>query len=349
MTSRERVLATLAHRPVDRVPLAEMWIDPSVVRALVPGGQDANDLAEALDLDLVTVLTMAYGPEEVEWVDRERGLFRDKWGAMQHLTVEAIPVPCAPPRLETEADLANYVPPDPRQSPVIEKVRRLRERFPDKAVAVVGESGWAPAVFLRGGLENLFLDLALRPQFAKELMGIGARYYAELFPLCVAAGAEVVFLGDDYSDNTGPMMSPAVFEEVILPHDAAVVAAIKQAGAYCIKHTDGDIRKIMDQLVNTGLDALGPLQDVPGMELDGVLQRYPGRIAVMGNLDVDLLARGTVDEVVTATRRLLREVSSVGPHIMSSGNTITSAVKPENYLAMVRTTQECGVYPIAVT
>lgn len=348
MTSRERLLATLAHQPVDRVPVAEMWIDPSVVRALAPEARDANDLAEFLDLDMVTVPTMIYGPDEVEWVDRDRGLFRDKWGAMQHLTQEAIPVPCAPPRIETEADLASYVPPDPTQSPVIAKVRRLRERFPDKAVAVVGESGWAPAVFLRGGLENLFLDLALRPQFAKELMGIGARYYAELFPLCIAAGADVVCLGDDYSDNTGPMMSPAMFEEIILPHDALVVAAIKQAGAYCIKHTDGDIRKIMDQLVNTGLDALGPLQDVPGMELDQILGRYPGRIAVMGNVDVDLLARGSVADVIAATKRLLREVSSVGAHIMSSGNTIASCVKPENYLALVRTTQESGTYPIAV-
>ncbi len=348
MTSRERMLATLACRPVDRVAVAEMWIDPVVVRALAPGADDANDLAEVLDLDMVTVPTMIYADDEVEWVDRERGVFRDKWGAMQRFTEEAIPVPCAPPRIETEADLEGYVPPDPKQSPVIEKVRRLRERFPDRAVAVVGESGWAPAVFLRGGLENLFLDLALRPEFAGNLMGIGADYYAELFPLCIAAGADIVCLGDDYSDNNGPMMSPAMFEEIILPHDAAVVAAVKQAGACCIKHTDGDIRKIMDQLVNTGLDALGPLQDVPGMELDGVLKRYPGRIAVMGNIDVDLLARGTVDDVVAATWRLLRQVSTVGAHIMSSGNTITSCVKPENYLAMVRTAQEHGVYPIRV-
>lgn len=348
MTSRERILATLTHQPVDRVPLAEMWIDPAVVRALVPGAEDANDLAEALDLDLVTVPTMIYGADEVEWVDRERGLFRDKWGALQHLTQEAVPVPCAPARIETEADLAAYVPPDPAQSPVIDKVRRLRERFPLKAVAVVGESGWAPAVFLRGGLENLLLDLALRPQFARELMGLGARYYAELFPLCVAAGAEVVFLGDDYSDNTGPMMSPAMFEEIILPHDAAVVAAIRQAGACCVKHTDGDIRKIMDALVSTGLNGLGPLQDVPGMELDGVLRRYEGHVAVMGNVDVDLLARGSEADVVAAVRRLLREVSAVGPHIMSSGNTIASCVRPENYLAMVRTTREDGVYPIRV-
>lgn len=80
MTSRERMLATLAHQPVDRVAVAEMWIDPVVVRALAPQADDANDLAEFLGLDMVTVPTMIYGPEEIEWVDREKGLFRDKWG-----------------------------------------------------------------------------------------------------------------------------------------------------------------------------------------------------------------------------------------------------------------------------
>jgi uroporphyrinogen-III decarboxylase len=346
MTSRERIVAALQHRQADRVPIAEMWIDPRVVQAIVPNARDANDLAAHLDLDMVTALTMIYEPDEVEWVDRANGLFRDTWGALQHLTQEAIPVPTLPARIETEEDLARYTPPDPTKSPVIEKVRRLRARFPDKAVALVGESGWAPAAFLRGGIENLFVDLALRPEFAKELMGIGAAYYAKLFPLAIAAGADVVFLGDDYSDKTGPMMSPAMFEELILPHDTAVVASVKKAGAYCIKHTDGDIRKIMDWLVGMGIDGLGPLEDVPGMEMDRIFARYPRRIAVMGNLSVDLLSRGSVDEVVAATRKLLREVSAKGPHILSSGNTISSSVRPENYLAMVRTAQECGRYPM---
>ena len=353
MNSRERIATVLEHNLPDRVPLMELWIDTSVVKAILPGARwtDWNELVVKLDMDAVTVPTMVYEDHEVEWVEsknKEWRVFRDKWGALQTLTHDAVPVPTKPGRIETKEDLAAYKPPDPAKSPVIEKVRKLKERFPngEKAMCVVGESGWAPAVFMRGGLDNLLLDFALRPDFVKDVMKIGTEYYCELYKLVIPAGADIVLLGDDYSDKNGPMMSPAQFEDIILPCDTAVVASVKKAGGYCIKHIDGDIRKIMDQLVGTGLDCLGPLEPVPGMELEGVLGRYPGKIAVMGNISVDLLSRGTEEEVVNETKRLLATVSAVGPHIMSSGNTIASSVKPENFLAMVNTTKEFGNYPI---
>jgi len=352
MNSQERIATVLEHKLPDRVPLMEMWIDQNVVNAILPGAS-SNDLVEHLEMDVVTVPTMIYEDDEVEWVDREnkeKRIFRDKWGALQTLTYDAIPIPTKPPRIETEEDLVNYKPPDPAQSPVIEKIHKLKERYPngEKTIAVVGESGWAPAVYLRGGLENLFLDFGLRPEFAKNIMRIGVDYYRELYKLAISAGADIVLLGDDYCDKNGPMMSPAQFEEIILPGDAAVVSAIKNAGAYCIKHIDGDIRMIMDQLISTGLDCLGPLQAVPGMELDGILKRYPGKITVMGNIDVDLLSRGSEEDVVKATKDLLTTVSSIGPHIMSSGNTIASSVKPENFLAMLKTVKKFGRYPISI-
>ncbi len=347
MNSRQRIAAVLEHRLPDRVPLAELWIDPAVARAICPG-EEAERLAEQIGLDVVSVLTMVYEDHEVEWVDRRKRIFRDKWGALQIGRRDGIPVPAKPPRIETPADLVSYRPPDPADSPVLEKIRRLKQRYPngEKAICCVGESGWAPAVFLRGGLENLLLDFGLRPDFVRDLMKIGTEYYCALLPLAVRAGADVVLLGDDYSDKNGPMMSPRQFDELILPCDAAVVAAVKSAGAYCVKHTDGDIRKIMDQLVGTGIDGLGPLEPVPGMELAPILQRYPGKIAVMGNVSIDLLSRGSVDDVIRQTKRLLATVSANGPHIMSSANTITASVKPENYLALVHTTQEFGRYPI---
>jgi uroporphyrinogen decarboxylase len=350
MTSLERIRAVLEHRLPDRVPLAELWIAPSVVKAILPegAGTDGNDLVEHCGLDMVTVLTMIYEEDEVQWVDRPKRIFRDKWGALQVNSHDGVPVPTKPARIETEADLAAYRPPDPADSPVLEKIRRLAQRYPngEKAICCVGESGWAPAVFLRGGLENLLLDFALRPDFVQDLMKIGTQYYCELYRLAVAAGAHVVLLGDDYSDKNGPMMSPRQFDKLVLPSDAAVVAAIKRAGAHCIKHTDGDIRKIMDQLVGTGVDCLGPLEPVAGMELEKILDRYPGRIAVMGNISIDLLSRGTPEAVAEQTKQLLSTVSRLGPHILSSANTIAPWVKPENFLAMIKTTQEYGHYPI---
>ncbi len=345
MTSRERILAVLGHEIPDRVTLMELWIDRKVVDAISPGG-DSNDVAVQVGLDVVTVPTMVYAPEEVTRVDRTARVFRDKWGALQTLTEEAVAVPTKPPRIETAEDLAGYVPPDPAASPVIERVRALRARFPDKAVAVVGESGWAPAVYLRGGYDNLFLDLALRPEFARDVMRIGVEYYRALYPLCFQAGADLVLLGDDYACKTGTLISPTQLVELVLPGDAAVIAAIKQAGGYCIKHSDGRLWDVLDDLVATGLDCLGPLEPNCGMDLGEVWQRYSGRVGVMGNVDVDLLSRGSVDEVIAATKHLLASVSVHGGHIMSSGNSISSSVRPENFRAMVDTTMELGVYPL---
>ena len=60
----------------------------------------------------------------------------------------------------------------------------------------------------------------------------------------------------------------------------------------------------------------------------------------MGNVDVDLLSRGGAGEAAEAARSLVRALAPEGGHILSSGNTVTSSVKPENYRAMLAA--RCG-------
>jgi uroporphyrinogen decarboxylase len=82
------------------------------------------------------------------------------------------------------------------------------------------------------------------------------------------------------------------------------------------------------------------------MDLAKVKRATAGRVCVVGNVDVDLLCRGSVGEVEQATRRLIKTVSAGGGHILSSGNSITSAVKPENFRTLVETAHRGGRYPI---
>ena len=73
------------------------------------------------------------------------------------------------------------------------------------------------------------------------------------------------------------------------------------------------------------------------------VRRYGGgRVGVMGNVDVDLLARGTTNEVKAATRELVQRLAGLGGHILSSGNTISSYVRGENFSAMLEAARESG-------
>jgi uroporphyrinogen decarboxylase len=119
----------------------------------------------------------------------------------------------------------------------------------------------------------------------------------------------------------------------------------KNLGLYVIKHTDGNLWPIMDMIVDSGIDCLDPIDPVAGMDLAEVKAKYGSRIALKGNVDcANLMTFGAPEETVDATKETLRKGMPGGGFILSSSNSIHSGVKPENYIAMLRTLREYGVY-----
>jgi len=345
MNSVERIFAVLEGKIPDRVPVAELWIDPKVFQSLYPGRTYYDFIEESGYYDAVNSLAGVVSPE-VCWVDKEKRIVRDKWGACQQFTEEAIPFVVPPIRIDSEADLVSYTPPDPANPSIINEIREMVNRFKGKkALIFVGEDVFAVPQYLRGGLENLLIDFKLNPSLAERLAKMAAEYHIELYRRVIKEGIEIILLGDDYAGKTGPLVSPADFQRFVLPGLSMIVKEIKSAGAYCIKHTDGNIWKLMDMLVGTGLDCLGPLQENAGVDLLQIKNRYPA-VSVMGSVDVDILVRGTAEDVVKATRENIERTSPGGRHILSSSNTISAGVKPENLQAMIRTANKIGSYPI---
>jgi len=114
-----------------------------------------------------------------------------------------------------------------------------------------------------------------------------------------------------------------------------------------VKHTDGNVWRILDLLVEAGIDALHPIEPAAGMRIDEVKRRYGDRIAVIGNVDcsivLPLLSEHDVVEVVKET---IAKAAPGGGFVLSSSNSIHPGVKPENFLAMVKAAREYGRYPI---
>jgi uroporphyrinogen decarboxylase len=108
--------------------------------------------------------------------------------------------------------------------------------------------------------------------------------------------------------------------------------------------------RIIDMIVDSGIDCLDPIDPQAGMNLAEVKAKYGDRIALKGNVDcAQLMTFGTPDQVIEATKEALRQGAPGGGFILSSSNSIHSAVKPENYQALLNTWQKYGQYPLRLS
>ena len=190
------------------------------------------------------------------------------------------------------------------------------------------------------------MAIPTQPELVRELVELSIRFNLALAEELVARGIQIVYTGDDYAYNKGPLMSPRHFRQFFAPGLRRVVQGFKALGLMVIKHTDGNLWPILDMIIDSGIDCLDPIDPQAGMNLGEVKARYGDRVALKGNVDcAHLLTFGTPDEVKEATRLALQEGMPGGGFILSSSNSIHSAVKPENYLAMLATLRARGVYP----
>ena len=334
---RERILRVLDGERPDAVPVGELVIDPKVIRGMGKGYEDAVDMALGEDVSLITAVAR-FDPVET----RDDGTYIDEWGCTYKSTEDVIAHPIKD-AIAVGDDIDHYDFPDP------EAPHRLGdlERFVAKADGKVAINFHSRVAFMWSvylmGMDNLLMAMAMEPDYVHALLTRVADLNIRVIRRAVRAEATTVSLGDDYCSNRGPLMSPTMFREFILPHFARAVEAIHEEGGRCIKHCDGNLWPILDDMVETGIDAINPLEPVAGMKVSEVKQRYGDRLAIMGNIDcADLLCYGTEADVERTVKQCITDGGEDGGLIVSSSNSIHHGVNPRNYLAMIRAIHEHG-------
>lgn len=249
--------------------------------------------------------------------------------------------------IKSPQDLKHYSPPDPNADDVLGHLPEVVQHFKGrKAITAICRDAFFNPAFLRG-TTNFLMDMVDNPRLVHELVKVCLSYDIPAMQRMVAAGVDVVVFGDDYADTRSTLMSPVHFREFVLPGLQRCVDAAHEAGAYVVKHTDGNIMPILDMIVGTGIDALNPLEPRAGMDIGLIKQRYGDRIALVGNIDCGhLLSEASPDDVRCVTRKTIRIAAPGGRYCLSSSNRIHSSVKPENLMAVVETLRQYGGHPI---
>jgi uroporphyrinogen decarboxylase len=135
----------------------------------------------------------------------------------------------------------------------------------------------------------------------------------------------------DYCFNTGPFLSPGQFGEFVTPYLTRLIAGYRDMGFSTIKHTDGNIMPILDQLVEAHPHALHSLDPQAGVDIARVKKLYGDRVALIGNVNCGLMDTGSDEEVVESARYCLRHGMPGGGYIFSTSNCIYTGMKLARY------------------
>jgi uroporphyrinogen decarboxylase len=343
MTPRERILRALYGEEPDTVPLFEIEINVPIVRKLL--GRTPTDA-----LDFYEVYS-GYGLDAINFWDNWRRVksldekyFVDDWARVWGVEENEVTF-YVRGTIDTVEDFENFSPPDPFDYDRLDRLRKVIKNN-KKELAVVGgiHDAYEIPSQMRG-VQNFLIDLYSNPSFARKIVETSANYNVELAKAMIDLGVDALISGDDYAYKHGPFMSLKLFREFITPYLKKIVDTVHHGGIPFIKHCDGYVWPILEDMVNTGIDALHPIEPQAGMSLREVKEKYGNRICVMGNVDVtNVLPLGTVEDTVKDVKRCLEEAAGGGGYILSSSNSIHNAVKVENFKAMIEATKKYGKY-----
>jgi len=156
-----------------------------------------------------------------------------------------------------------------------------------------------------------------------------------------------IFYSDDIAINTGLFVSPRVYRTYLFPWMEKIGDLCKKHKIPFIYHTDGDIWSVLDDLKACGVNALQPIEP-QAMNIVELKQKWGKDYCLVGNVDVDLLARGTKKQIENQVKYLLQNVAPGGGYCLGSGNTVPEYVPIENYVTMIETAHRFSNYPIEI-
>ena len=338
MNGHERIIAALQRRQPDRVPTFEWFIDKNVARSLT-GTDDPLEAVEALDIDGVNVRA-DYTRKFTSDTD-----YVDEWGTTRRVTGESLAAAVAYPLpdITRQKELVLPRPDAPGRFASLEKALR---RFEGKRAIILNLRDGFSDMREVLGYENCLVSMMIEEGHFADLLDRVVDYNIELARVARERyGMPIVAMTDDIANDTGLLLNPELYFRLIAPRFRRVVQGFKSLGYLTIKHSDGDIRPLIDWWLESGIDCLDPVDPAAGLDLGDFKRRYGGRVCLKGNVNcTGPLANGPAQAIVNEVRACVEKGGPGGGYILSSSNIIHSGVPPANYTVMLKALRDFGCY-----
>ena len=353
MNHRDRVLTALAGEPPDRCPMQVSFTPEFAVRlrqdlALAGraehnphGGGNTYELERVLDQDMLLT--------SVGWANsyyQEPGAYTDEWGIgwkqVEYRTQfgNGHYTEIASHPLADDGAIETYRRPDPDRPELYVEAAQLLDDLQDEyfivgvTVTTIFETAWA----LRG-LSQLMMDFVVDPDLAHRILDIPFQYHLAAARRLVDMGVDMIWTGDDVGSQSGMMISPEHWRTFLKPRMAKFIAELRQIrpAVKVAYHCDGDLRAIVPELIEIGVDVLNPIQPAC-MDPAELKRTYGDRLCFWGSLDEQrTLPFGTPQDVRDEVLSRIQTLGQGGGLILGPTHHVQLDTPMENFWAMIDT------------
>jgi len=356
MTKQERVLAAFDHQETDRVPLYDLMVNDDCIEyftgVYAPYGEEGAKLqAQAVNhmVDMARSVVAAPSPPPVDFTDDPALLAYARYGSLTHRLNAIASYEAAAEWVKNQVqNLRKW-----RENTDLEKAAENTRRSFDRLYGWMGEDHVICCLRQSGvGLDAIRGTIGL--QYFSYMWADDPEPISEYLELCTEQEVAIIHaIADpkiapfaltfgDIAMKAKLMHSPEWLRQEFFPRLKRLNDAYHEHGVRCLFHSDGYLMEIMDDLIDSGIDGINPLETVAGMDVGEVYRLYGDKIFLTGGIDMSqLLSYGTQDQVREVCRKAIADAPT--GYLMGSTTEIDNSSNLENVLAMMEVSW--GYYP----
>jgi uroporphyrinogen decarboxylase len=179
-------------------------------------------------------------------------------------------------------------------------------------------------------LEGMYLNPAWIHDFADVVTDMMIRHFDAM--ITEIGRPDGAFIYEDMGYTYGPIMSPEMQREFVLPYHKRFFDLFHSHGLPVILHSCGKIRPYLDSMVESGIDCLQVLEAKAGQHVAEFASHMNNKIAFMGNLNIKAYEpndRAILESEILPKLDLIRKNRI--PYVFHSDHSIPKSVKLDTY------------------
>ena len=351
-TGKERVLCAFEHKKADRLPVFDIVNKPDIYPAILGEDNYESDgrltvrLAMKLGMDAVTIHTAPYTcliPPKDEFDGPDT--FTDRFGVKCRVTDTSWPLGMAFNPREVDEELLEAIRRVKVTDADIEQVKRGVAEAGDEIAVFAGVRGAFGFLFILLGLENLAMGIYEEPELLQEIIDAATDYWTEVGLRAIKAGCTALYVANDMGMNGRTLIAPDQLREFFFPAMRRQFKAWKDAGGRILLHSCGNVDAILEDLADSGIDAINNIQVRAGMNLASVKQRIGDRVTIVGNVDATgLMCQPDQSLIANAIQEVIDTAGQDGGLIIATDHSFHEGVPMENVRFFIDKAIELGKY-----